>query len=448
MMKKYIFLLVYLVLSYFGFSQSSEFKIIAGEGEYFFQMSKSYILKKDLNGIIIDTLVMPEKTGFWQTKFNRKRPLSVISLNNTNIVEKSGEVYVLTIGGGMVWKISNDTAYRVDNSFNHKMTFSSKTFVRNDTIFKFGGYGYWSARNFFTYFSESTKEWEFYSINPRSYLPPGFNEPNTTLINDKLYLTGGTSVDPHNGLSREPNNNVWRFDFKTKLWTDLGISKFYNYKKNEYCSFDGGHVVYNVASEKFPDHGYLLDYNNNKINSIENYAGFPLSSSFVKGDTIYSFDNQYLKKRSLSTFKLGDDKPLYMDTAALFGGLTNFVVFALLILLLILIFLHNKNKNKPKINEAGFRYARVHYSLSKKELIVLNMLIHNKNVDSKSLLEKLWDPSLSAPQNNRIKLEAIDSLNEKVSNVLGISNFVRSKKSVKDQQMLIYFSNYRKDFLF
>jgi hypothetical protein len=116
------------------------------------------------------------------------------------------------------------------------MTFSSKTFVRNDTIFKFGGYGYWSARNFFTYFSESTKEWEFYSINPRSYLPPGFNEPNTTLINDKLYLTGGTSVDPHNGLSREPNNNVWRFDFTTKLWTDLGISKFYNYKKNEYCS--------------------------------------------------------------------------------------------------------------------------------------------------------------------------------------------------------------------
>jgi hypothetical protein len=76
------------------------------------------------------------------------------------------------------------------------------------------------------------------------------------------------------------------------------------------------------------------------------------------------------------------------------------------------------------------------------------MLIHNKNVDSKSLLEKLWDPSLSAPQNNRIKLEVIDSLNEKVSNVLGINNFVRSKKSVKDQRMLIYFSNYRKDFLF
>ena len=38
--------------------------------------------------------------------------------------------------------------------------------------------------------------------------------------------------------------------------------------------------------------------------------------------------------------------------------------------------------------------------------------------------------------------------NEKVSNVLGIDNFVRSKKSFKDQRMLIYFSNYRKDFLF
>jgi hypothetical protein len=38
-------------------------KSLPGEGEYFFQMTKSYILKKDLNGIIIDTLVMPEKRG-------------------------------------------------------------------------------------------------------------------------------------------------------------------------------------------------------------------------------------------------------------------------------------------------------------------------------------------------------------------------------------------------
>ena len=448
-MKKNILLLAYLTLSCFGFSQSNQFRFFPGNGEYFFQVNHNYVVKKNLNGEILDSLLMPKKDFFWQTKFNKKSPLNNLSINNIKIVEKNDEVFVVSKGGGMIWKTTRDTVFRIDNSFNHKMTFSSEIFVRNDTILKFGGYGYWSARNFFTYFSESTKEWEFYPINSKSYLPPGFHNPNTSVIGDELYLTGGAVINPHNGLSKEPNNNVWRFDFKTKMWVDLGISKFFNYESTKYCRFDEGHLVSTIASDKFPNNGYILNYKKNSINAITNYDGFPLgNSSFVIGDTIYSFNNDYLKKRCLYTLKLDQGIPLYMDTAALFAGLTNFVVFALLILLIILIFLHNKNKNKPKINEAGFRYARVHYSLSKKELIVLNMLIHNKNIDSKSLLEKLWDPSLSAPQNNRIKLEVIDSLNEKVSKVLGIDNFVRSKKSVKDQRMLIYFSNYRKDFLF
>ena len=75
-------------------------------------------------------------------------------------------------GGGSLYYLNSD--YQIER-FSHKPKmeqsfFQSLTFVRNDTIIKFGGYGYWSARNFFTYFSESTKEWEFYPINNQSYL--------------------------------------------------------------------------------------------------------------------------------------------------------------------------------------------------------------------------------------------------------------------------------------
>ena len=36
----------------------------------------------------------------------------------------------------------------------------------------------------------------------------------------------------------------------------------------------------------------------------------------------------------------------------------------------------------------------------------------------------------------------------KKSKVLNIKSFIRSKKSAKDHRMLIYYSNFRKDFLF
>ena len=143
-----------------------------------------------------------------------------------------------------------------------------------------------------------------------------------------------------------------------------------------------------------------------------------------------------------------EEKSLYLDAGALFKGLTNIVVVAVLVLLITLVFLHNKNKNKPKLDDSGFRYKRIHYTLSRKELIVLKSLIHNKNVDSKSLLKALWEDKLSVPQNNRIKLEVIESLNQKVSKVVGVKQFIRSKKSAKDHRMQIYYTNYRKDFLF
>jgi hypothetical protein len=75
--------------------------------------------------------------------------------NATRIVNKSS---------GMVYESINDTLRRIDNSFDHKMSFGCHVFKKNDTIFKFGGYGFWSTRNFFNYFNEITKEWEFYPI--------------------------------------------------------------------------------------------------------------------------------------------------------------------------------------------------------------------------------------------------------------------------------------------
>ena len=62
--------------------------------------------------------------------------------------------------GGIVYLLENGSIKRVDHSFDHKMQFGCVIFSHNSKLYKYGGYGFWSARNFFTYFDDHTKEWE------------------------------------------------------------------------------------------------------------------------------------------------------------------------------------------------------------------------------------------------------------------------------------------------
>lgn len=79
--------------------------------------------------------------------------------------------------------------------------------------------------------------------------------------------------------------------------------------------------------------------------------------------------------------------------------------------------------------------------------MILNLILYNKRVESKLILKKMYDPLLSVAQNNRIKTETVESLNKKISSIIGVKNFISSKKSLKDQRLLIYFSNFRSDFV-
>ncbi|MGA1545308.1 MAG: hypothetical protein ACO349_00010 [Flavobacteriaceae bacterium] len=63
---------------------------------------------------------------------------------------------------GQVYTIEGNKVKRIDETIDHRMTINATIFVHHDTIYKYGGYGYWSQRNFMTYFDFVSKEWEVY----------------------------------------------------------------------------------------------------------------------------------------------------------------------------------------------------------------------------------------------------------------------------------------------
>ena len=65
--------------------------------------------------------------------------------------------------GGKVYAFENDSLVRRDRSDIVHWQSDSSLFHRNDTIYKYGGYGYWTASNALTYLDPISKGWEVIS---------------------------------------------------------------------------------------------------------------------------------------------------------------------------------------------------------------------------------------------------------------------------------------------
>lgn len=429
-----IFYLITLLLSLNVSSQNAADNYLLVDEDIVIVNANDRLIYRSLKENTIDTLEVFD--GF-ESKISRL----VTSLNKPYVVSKSG---------GGVWSVDKSGLKRIDNSYNHKMTFGSNVFVHRDTIFKFGGYGYWSNRNFLTFFSTTTNEWEYYPINPDSYLPPAVSGARGVYHDGQFYFDGGTTLDPHDGIAEMPSKYVWRFNFSEKSWYNLGVSNFQVSKYAESADIGHGRVLVRKSNDQSIGDSFVLDYVNNSISLIDPISPYiRINNQLVGNDSIYNFKKNVLFGVSLADLTANklSEKNLYLDSDSLFNNLTRVVGITLTFILIILIYFYRKNRNRPRLADTGIVVNREHYSLNPNELIILNLLLYNKNITSKTIADKIRDPKLSAAQNNKIKLDLIASTDKKVSSAIGIKRFIHTRKSVKDKREIIYFTPNRKEFV-
>ena len=129
-----------------------------------------------------------------------------------------GQDYFLHASGGLVYRLENDTLKRIDQSFIHHMEYGAAIFEHNKTFFKYGGYGFWSVRDFFTYFDFGTAEWDAYGPIDTSLIPPGITESFYLKDGPDFYLFGGVSIGKANRKDKLVNQKLWCFDFNKNKW--------------------------------------------------------------------------------------------------------------------------------------------------------------------------------------------------------------------------------------
>ena len=407
--------------------ESEELLVFQNDSIFIYDINSFHLLEKK-------EIITPSNFNFKLHHILNKEPIHFVEFN-----------------GGKVYQLNNDSIQRIDNSYTHKMTFQSNVFTYNDTIYRYGGYGYWTYNNKLTFYDINTNEWQI--INSANEIrPKGSAASFYKILNDKLYIIGGLTENSEDFNQRLNNDEIWSFDFKTKKWEKFGML-------NE-------SVKYNIASFKINDNIYSINKNNIKEIDIKNnqLKIFEIDPQMQKTDksfykpfihkgNIYiwiSNPDIYLTKRKIDTLNIN----LLSEQALVKDNGENIIKLILLIgCAFILIFLfHLRKKYKVNSDKLRFKNGNVFFNGNSKKLDTIEnkllvLLIKNDfRIPTDMIQENFYNESLDRSQNIRNINKLILDLNLKLKITLNTENDIIYKvTSSSDKRMKIIVLN--RDFI-
>ena len=363
--------------------------------------------------------------------------------------------------GGVVYRVNNDTLERIDHSFNHKMQNNSTLFTRNDTIFRYGGYGFWSARNFFTYFSPGSKEWEIIVPDETTKdVPKGTLLSQVVQQENQAFVFSGIFLDPVKPIINRPYKEAWLFDFDTHIWKKLGpVEKdFHNYIRLAHM---GDRILYMMPSSNYQ---VLADPIRNQLTYYPRQPRFKNVVGFLphvyKYGSFYSDGIFFLLRSNSEDVDRASSKDLYYEVVAesdflgeafrkealysnaAFPWKSLGMLLGLTLLLGLVLFGYRKYSKWNKIVEGAnnSKYRGKQIDLDPGSLAILNLLVRSEGeVSSQKVLDIVEKPTLSEVHNIKIKNQLIDALNLRFRTLLDIDkDLIEASRSEEDKRIRVY----------
>ena len=380
----------------------------------------------------------------------KKEIINLDELNHANFFTKliKNKLYIISNGAGPVFKLDQNSFKRIDNSTLHKNQFGGARFVYNDKIHIYGGYGFWSFKNFITFFDENIKQWDLL-YNNSEYLPPGRWKPIYNLLNDKLYILGGRSGSAGTINQDESYSDIFYFDLLNKEFINLGTinSKL----KNKYSLF---------SQPKLDDNIFLIDSDNLSIinfNSLTatNYyqKNFFLGidnkfPTFIKGQKLFYISNlngtKYLnffdlksidKNFEPETFSLlAEDKKISLEKYLLFGVLIFFVFWVILKIFSFKDFI----KGLILYDDSNIYYNNQSATITAQEQELISYLSENPFITAPQVNRIISNQEFAKSHFTSLRNKLVGDLNEKLFILTKNEKCIIETKLPKDNRIKAY----------
>ncbi len=347
-------------------------------------------------------------------------------VNGIALIKEKKNLILQPMGTGRLYQIrkSGDSKYeliRLDSTIHTGVNFGSINWIYKDTVFQYGGIGFWKIKDHFTFFSNKTHEWELFSSNKKV---PVYQSPGNSIFyfmdrnQGKFYLSSSLyQTDFPNTLSTNTDDTCRVFNFKDRTWKNLGklnpILSELNKKSPDLRSYFGSNLIFHADLELF-----WVNFEKNEFGSLsksrqaefrekwlEIYKGNPEHMyQFVMGSEFYLIKIDKDGILASESIKLKDNdfidpevKPIY--TNSLLQRLLNSIapsrpiignVFVLLIAIL-LYTLYNKRFKRKKLplEVQSILYKNFFSALTivEKELIqaIVQLQIKNEQISIKSI---------------------------------------------------------------
>ena len=273
------------------------------------------------------------------------------------VIEGSGQIYAL--------QLRKNLFERIDKTYFRGYNFGALIFSRRDTIFSFGGSGFWHINNVQTFFDPNLGEWE--RIKHDSNGPKGIlsNFSGYLASNDQLYVLDR----PDSYLDSSSNTwDIYKNPLGSKKWELLGrmdTQRLLNSNISlESIRWVSGYFIASKGSnpvlmDPFLNKMYL--YKGPKSSFFN--PGFQL---FRQGDWLYSYQKNAFNKANENRLDSLLIKDVLMDSSeidSMYQRVTMFnqtlllqylfiglFAFSVLLNLLLLVRYYKKNSNNQKEN--------------------------------------------------------------------------------------------------
>jgi hypothetical protein len=374
--------------------------------------------------------------------------------NNTNFkpINTETKTFLILNGGGPVLQIEKDKIIRIDNSVEQKNQFGAAIFEHNNQLHMNGGYGFWSFKDYTTFFDTSTGQWELCVFDPAPKFQPRWKSIFHKTKND-LYVLGGRSALDENMRIDAATKDVFKIDFQKKS-IELFEAGFNPQIPITSSSFQG----FKINNQKgYLDHLNIavFDFENN---SVTEYDTSELFKNKVQGTPILSTKDSLLfinnkqgnKMIELISIQRALQKPL--KTVSILNventGFSYKKIFAFSSAVLIALFLYFLFGYKDYINKLVHHdnqwlyYANNKITISNDQSRVIGLLEKNGQFSSTELNKIISKNKTYAKSHlTHLRQTFIENLNLTYYNLTSFTEpLISSTKNPADKRQLIYFA--------
>ena len=380
----------------------------------------------------------------------RKLPLNINQferVNNSVAIAIDSIFYFINNTGGFVYRWHNDKLERIDHSYDHRSQMMSSIFTYGKKIYRYGGYGFFDARNFFTFFDIESNEWEVEIIDEQ-ILPLGSYDSKFFVDENYFYKIGGKTTDPFDRTKSSPLKDVWRFNLIDNTWEhllDFDYFETLTFSKNDF-----------VMNNKF----YFINQNqlyafNLENNTFEQISNFPLIEKLVKNYPIFSKDTNLFyftsssneekqisvnKYSTVGNFRVERQINTRNNTSSIIW-IVGFLTVSLMTFNFISIL--NKKRKKEKniifVTKNSINRGKKKIEIDDIEQQILQFFHKSNPISITQIISLLDSKEITYSQKLRLKDKIISDLNTKIKILLESEiNPIKKQKDSKDSRIRVY----------